>query len=117
MFDSIIKDTFNIDDSSSEDEEEKKELLTKKEWLNRCLQIYDVKNPIKEGRIAGPSQRKINKLDEVDQAKILKQRNQIRVAQREDGLMSDQVGNRILDQMLLKYSSDGYYQKVFKKIV
>ena len=75
MFDYIIKDTFNIDDSSSEDEEEKKDLLTKKEWLNKCLSIYDTKNPIKEGRIAGPSQRKINKLDEVDQAKIISQQN------------------------------------------
>ena len=117
MFESIIKDNFNIDDSSSDDEEEKKQLLTKKEWLNRCLKIYDIKNPIKEGRIAGPSQRKLNKLDEIDQAKILKRRNQIRVAQREDGLMSDETGNRILDQMLIKYSSDGYYKKVFNKII
>ena len=117
MFDYIIKDTFNIDDSSSEDEIEKKELLTQKEWLNKCLTIYEKKNPIKVGRVAGPSQRKINKLDCVDQAKIISQRNSIRVAQREDGMMSDEVGNRILDQMLLKYSSDGYYQKMFKKIV
>ena len=28
MFETTIKDTFNIDDSSSEDEEEKKQMLT-----------------------------------------------------------------------------------------
>ena len=37
MFESIVKDAFNIDDSSSEDEEEKKDMKSQKEWLQTCL--------------------------------------------------------------------------------
>lgn len=36
MFESIIKDAFDIDDSSDE-EEAKKDCLTKKEWLHKIM--------------------------------------------------------------------------------
>lgn len=79
MFNNIIKDTFNVEDSST-DEEEEQSFLTQKEWLNRCLASYDEKNPFKAGRVIAPSQRKLNKLDCVDQAKIIIKKNQIKVA-------------------------------------
>lgn len=74
MFESIIKDTFDIEDSST-DEEEEKSFLTKKEWLNKCLASYDNKNPFRAGKVMGPCQRKLNKLDCVDQAKIIIKKN------------------------------------------
>jgi len=36
MFDNVVKDAFNFDDSSSE-EEEKAEMLTEKEMLVKCV--------------------------------------------------------------------------------
>ena len=66
MFESTIKDAFNIDDSSSEDEDEKRQFFTKSEMLDQCMEIYEQKNPVKVGRVSGPSQRKLNKLDCVE---------------------------------------------------
>lgn len=65
MFNNIIKDTFEVEDSST-DEEDERQFMTGKEWLDICLDSYEEKNPFKVGKVYGPSQRKINKLDCVD---------------------------------------------------
>ena len=119
MFETTIREAFDIDDSSSEDEEEKKQMYTKEEMLKQCLEVYEEKNPIKVGRVAGPSQRRINKLDCTEQSKIISKCNQIEVAQREDGMMKDDksIEGNVLDQMLKKYSQHGYYRSMFKQII
>lgn len=71
MFDVTIKDAFEIYDSSSDEEEEKKNFYTKSEMFDQCMEIYEDKNPVKVGRVAGPSQRKLNKIDCIEQAKII----------------------------------------------
>ena len=118
MFDNVVKDAFNFDDSSS-DEEEKAAMLNEKEMLQKCVQIYEDKNPLKLGRLAGPSQRKLNKLDSIDQAKIISKRNQIKVAKREDGLMLEGQENsgNVLNYMFKKFSNNGYYENMFKRLV
>ncbi len=55
MFECIIKDAFDIHESSSDEEEDKKDILTEKEWHQKCMEIYERKNPIKVGRLAGPN--------------------------------------------------------------
>ena len=70
MFDTVIRDAFEIYDSS-DDEEEKKDFLSQSEWYERVLQIFHDKNPVKAGRVFCPSQSKINKLGCIDQAKIM----------------------------------------------
>ena len=119
MFESIVRDTFNIDDSSSDSDDEKKDMLTPQEWLAICLEAFEKKNPIKAGRVAGPSQRKLNKLDCVDQAKIMIKKNQIKVAKREDGFMLDQVdvNGNLLDFMFRKATGDDAYQKMFRRTI
>jgi len=46
-FDYIIHDAFNIDDSSSDEEPSNEGVLTEKEWLKKCLESYEDKNPFK----------------------------------------------------------------------
>ena len=74
---------------------------------------------MKLGRLAGPSQRKLNKLDSIDQAKIISKRNQIKVAKREDGLMLEGQENsgNVLNYMFKKFSNNGYYENMFKRLV
>lgn len=67
MFDNMIKDTYNIQDSSSSEDENKNDhFLTKQERLEQVMEIYERKNPIKTVRVAEPSSRKIGKLDCID---------------------------------------------------
>ena len=65
MFQNVIKEAFDVEDSSSEDDEDSK-FMTSAERMEQCLQIYEEKNPFKVGRVFGPSQRRLNKLDCVD---------------------------------------------------
>ena len=65
MFENIIRDVYDIEDSS-EEEEGFNDFKTQKEWYRKIMQLYEEKNPVKAGRIFEPSQSKINKLDCID---------------------------------------------------
>mmetsp|Transcript_2165 Transcript_2165/g.2999 ORF Transcript_2165/g.2999 Transcript_2165/m.2999 type:complete len:127 (+) Transcript_2165:149-529(+) len=79
MFETVIRDAFDVYDSSDEEADEK-DFLSQREWLDRVMGIFEDKNPIKAGRIFCPSQSKMNKLGCIDQAKIMIKKNQIAVA-------------------------------------
>ena len=83
------------------------------------MEIYERKNPIKVGRLAGPNSKKLSKIGCFEQGKLIMSKQQIGVAQRPDGLMLDEadIDANLLDFLLENSDIDKHLSKMFYKTI